>query len=261
MMQLSLQGIGFAAPGLVGWPTARECLGGAAPYRPEPLPRLTPEGLPANERRRLSTTMRLALAVAGEALGGVTEDARRIATVFASGNGDGDIIDAICEELARPAPAVSPTQFHNSVHNAPAGYWSIAARAMTPHTAVAAHDATFAAGLLETATMAAEGLPVLLVAYDRPLPEPLNKTRPGHGEFACALLLSPHPDKMAPRLSLRLEEAGTESTVADRLLEDLRTGNPAARALPLLAALARRRADEEIRLPYLDESQLVIACR
>lgn len=258
MMPLSLQGIGFAAPGLVGWPAARDCLDGTAAYQPEPLPRLNPEGLPANERRRLSITMRLALAVAGEALGGVPENARHIATVFASGNGDGDIINAICEELARPAPAVSPTQFHNSVHNAPAGYWSIASRAMTPHTAVAAHDATFAAGLLEAATMAAEGLPVLLVAYDRPLPEPLIKTRPGHGEFACALLLSPHPDETAPCLSLRLEKAGAESSVPDPLLEELRTGNPAARALPLLAALARGQAHAETRLPYVDESLLVI---
>ncbi len=260
-MRLSVGGIGFVAPGLVGWPAARDCLTGIAAYQPEPLPRLKPEGLPANERRRLSTTMRLALTVAGEALVDAPESAQQIATVFASGNGDGDIIDAICEELARPAPAVSPTQFHNSVHNAPAGYWSIAARAMTPHTAVAAHDATFAAGLLEAATMAAEGLPVLLVAYDRPLPEPLNKTRPGHGEFACALLLNQQSEDISTGLSLRLESGGGESTVTDPLLEELRGGNPAARALPLLTALADSRDDAEIRLPYLDGTRLVVNCR
>lgn len=258
MMRVSVGGIGFAAPGLVGWPKARVCLAGAEAYHPEPLPKLSPEGLPANERRRLSATMRLALTVAGEALGGSPENARQIATVFASGNGDGDIINAICEELARPEPAVSPTQFHNSVHNAPAGYWSIAARAMTPHTAVAAHDATFSAGLLEAATMAMEGMPVLVVAYDRPLPEPLNKTRPGHGEFACAFLLGGEPDGIAGRFSLRLERGGEETTVADPLLEELRSGNPAARALPLLAALARGGAGTEIRLPYVDGTRLVL---
>jgi hypothetical protein len=205
--------------------------------------------------------MRLALAVAEEAFGGSPENARQVATVFASGNGDGDIIHAICEELTRPEPAVSPTQFHNSVHNAPAGYWSIAAHAMTPHTAVAAHDATFSAGLLEAATMAAEGIPVLLVAYDRTLPEPLNKTRPGQGEFACALLLRRQPDGASTGLSLRLERGGEESTLADPHLEALRTGNPAARALPLLTALACAQADAEIRLPYLDESHLIIHCQ
>ena len=261
MMRVWVQGVGFAAPGLVGWSQARECLAGGIPYKPEPLPKLKPEGLPANERRRLSVTMRLALAVAEEALCGVPEEAGKVATVFASGNGDGDIIHAICEELARPAPAVSPTQFHNSVHNAPAGYWSIAARAMTPHTAVAAHDATFAAGLLEAVTMAAEGLPVLLVVYDRPLPEPLNKTRPGHGEFACALLLNAVSEETSTGLSMRLESGGEESTVTDPLLEELRIGNPAARALPLLAALARNETGTEVRLPYLDGTKLVVTCR
>ncbi len=258
MMQVSVHAIGFAAPGLVGWPTARACLAGTEAYHPEPLPKLSPEGLPANERRRLSATMRLALTVAGEALEGSPGSAGEVATVFASGNGDGDIINAICEELARPEPAVSPTQFHNSVHNAPAGYWSIAARAMTPHTAVAAHDATFSAGLLEAATMAMDGMPVLLVAYDRSLPEPLNKTRPGHGEFACALLLREQPEGSAGGFSLRLESGGEETTVADPLLEELRRGNPAARALPLLAVLARGCADSEIRLPYVDGTRLVL---
>ena len=259
MTRLTVSGIGFAAPGLVGWPTARDCLAGTAAYRPGPLPRLSPVGLPANERRRLSTTMRLALAVAEEALGGTPESARQAATVFASANGDGDIINAICEELARPEPAVSPTQFHNSVHNAPAGYWSIAAKAMTPHTAVAAHDATFSAGLIEAATMTTDGMPVLLVAYDRPLPEPLNKTRPGHGEFACALLLHRQPGGTSAGLSLRLESGGEESTVADPMLEALRTDNPAARALPLLAALARGQAGAEIRLPYVTGTKLVVS--
>lgn len=259
MKPLPLHGVGFAAPGLVGWPAARACLGGRAEYRPEPLPRLKPEGLPANERRRLSATMRLALVVAEEALADPDEDAGGIATVFASGNGDGDIIHAICEELARPEPAISPTRFHNSVHNAPAGYWSIAAQAMTPHTAVAAHDATFAAGLLEAATIAAEGRPVLLVAYDRPLPEPLNRTRPGHGEFACALLLNGAGDQPLAQVSLNLEQGGKQTSMDSPELESLRLGNPAARALPLLALLARS-GRGPVRLPYLGHTCLVVTC-
>ena len=260
MNVLHVHGIGFAAPGLVGWPAARECLAGKTPYRPEPLPKLTPQGLPANERRRLSQTMRLALTVAGEALGGSLDDAAGIATVFASGNGDGDIIHAICEELARPDPAVSPTQFHNSVHNAPAGYWSIAARAMTPHTAVAAHDATFAAGLLEAMTLVAEqDSPVLLTAYDRPLPEPLNKTRPGHGELACALLLGPGARDARATLTIDLARNRSETPVDDPALEALRTGNPAARALPLLEFLAKGKPGT-VTLPYVGETVLTVTC-
>jgi len=258
MNALGVRGIGFAAPGLVGWPAARECLAGGAPYRPGPLPRLNPAGLPANERRRLSTTMRLALTVAGEATTAAGADPAAALTVFASANGDGDIIHAICEELARPEPAVSPTQFHNSVHNAPAGYWSISAHTMTPYTAVSAHDGTFAAGLLEAASLAAAGAPVLLAVYDRPLPLPLGETRPTHDAFACALLLQAGGGADAA-LELSLENGGTESVLDDPELEALRAGNPAARALPLLASLARN-ATGAIRLPYIGDTRLVVTC-
>lgn len=253
---LGIHGIGFAAPGLVGWPAACECLAGGGAYRPEPLPRLNPAGLPANERRRLSATMRLALTVAGEAATAAGADPAATLTVFASANGDGDIIHSICEELARPEPAVSPTKFHNSVHNAPAGYWSISARAMTPYTAVSAHDGTFAAALLEAASLAATGSPVLLAAYDRPLPMPLGETRPSHDAFGCALVLRSGTDTGAA-ITLSLEDGGEESSLDDPELERLRAGNPAARALPLLAMLARP-GPGTVRLPYVGDTHLVV---
>ena len=40
----------------------------------------------------------------------------------------GDTIHAVCTALTEPDYPVSPTRFSNSVHNAPAGYWSIAAK-------------------------------------------------------------------------------------------------------------------------------------
>lgn len=255
---LGIHGIGFAAPGLVGWPAACECLAGGGAYRPETLPRLNPAGLPANERRRLSTTMRLALTVAGEAMAAADVDPAATLTVFASANGDGDIIHSICEELARPKPAVSPTKFHNSVHNAPAGYWSISAHAMTPYTAVSAHDGTFSAALLEAASLAATGSPVLLAAYDRPLPMPLGETRPSHDAFGCALLLQTGAEAETT-VTLSLEDGSEDSVIDDPGLEMLRAGNPAARALPLLAALARRTSGK-IRLPYVGDTRLVVTC-
>ena len=88
--------------------------------------------LAPNERRRAGTVMRLALAVAGEAAGMAGLPAAAMRNVFASANGDGAVIHALLEELARPDPQLSPTQFHNSVHNAPAGYWSIGNAAASP---------------------------------------------------------------------------------------------------------------------------------
>jgi len=82
-----------------------------------------------------------------------------------------------CKTLASDDRSISPTRFHNSVHNAPAGYWGIASGAMTPATVLCAHDASFGAGLLEALTQLAvdgslgfERGGTLLIAYDMPIP-------------------------------------------------------------------------------------------
>jgi len=258
MSPVAVRGVGVVAPGLIGWEAALPVLRGAQPYAPEPLPKLKPDWLPANERRRLSRLMRLALPAGQEAVRNAGADPATLATVFASATGDGDIIHAICEELARPAPAVSPTQFHNSVHNAPAGYWSIAANAQACSTAVAAKDASFAAGLLEAVTTAEEtGAPVLLVAYDQPLPFPLSETRRVADPFACALLLDPGDAASAARLVVHGVRDRGESTLADAELERLRACNPAARALPLLALLARGESGRVV-APYFSGGALAL---
>ena len=64
--------------------------------------------------------------VATAACEAAQRDAAVAATVFTSSGGDGDNCHAICETLATTDRLISPTRFHNSVHNAPAGYWSIA---------------------------------------------------------------------------------------------------------------------------------------
>lgn len=146
--------------------------------------------------------------------------------------------------LTQPDRPVSPTHFHHSVHNTPAGYWAIATGCTQPSLSLSAYDGSFAAGLLEAAALAwAEPARVLLIAYDLPLPFPLAERRAIVAPFAVALLLNPVATD--PRqATLRLARIAT--TAADRLddpeLERLRAGNPAARGLPLLRAIARRTA-------------------
>ena len=123
--------------------------------------------------------------------GGLRGD--EIATVFASSDGDGAITQEICEALAGPAQEVSPTSFHNSVFNAPAGYWSIATHSRLASTSLCAFDVSFAAGLIEAAAFATvERQPVMLIASDVPFPAPLHTIRPVEESFAAALLLIPH---------------------------------------------------------------------
>ena len=106
----------------------------------------------------------------------------------------GDNCDAICQVLASEDRHISPTRFHNSVHNVSAGYWGIASGAMTPATALCAYDGSFGAGLLEALTqVAVDGVGTLLVTYEAPYPEPLHAKRPLPAAFGLALVLMPQP--------------------------------------------------------------------
>lgn len=253
MITVYLHAVELLAPGLPGFAASRAVLAGTAPYQPQPLPPFTSLLLPANERRRLTPAIRLALQAAESVLAG--RAAATYGTVFASSCGDGETIDRICQALCLPGRPVSPTQFHNSVHNAPAGYWSIAARCRQPSVSISAHDGTFAAGLLDAAvTAVTEARPMLLIAYEQPLSALLLPARPVQAAVAVALALAatPEPGALA-RVTLCLSEAA-EDRLAIAGLEQLRLGNPAARALPLLAALVG--GQRRVRLPYLDDCRL-----
>src|SRR3546814_5260866 len=126
---------------------ARGVLRGEATFQPEPLAPYAPPLLPPNERRRATPVVRQAFRVAEEAIAG--RDAGDLATVFAGSDADMAILQRISAALATPERIVSPTDFHNSVHNAAAGYWGIGTGSRAPSTTLAGYDASFALGLLE----------------------------------------------------------------------------------------------------------------
>lgn len=241
-MRAYVEGIGLLGPGLPAWAESRAILAGDSPYVAMPAVLTASPLLPPAERRRSVPTVKLAMAVGAEALEQAGRDPATVATVFTSSSGDPDTLHQILETLATEERDISPTRFHNSVHNAPAGYWSIATRCREPSTSLSAHDESFQTGLLEAAAeVSADGWTVGLIAYDLPYPEPLNKVRPIAGIFGTALVLTPQPtDRCLARLDIGLSR-GEEpvSRMSDLGLEALRTGNPTGRALPLLAALAR----------------------
>lgn len=254
-----IDSIGLAAPGLPGWPAAQEILRGAQPYEIREMPRFAPSFLPPNERRRATRVGRLAFQAGEEAVAASDIPPEQLAAVFSSGGGDYEVMDRMCQALATSERMISPTDFHNSVHNAPAGYWSIATRSRQPSTSLSAYDSSFAAGLMEAFSLCREDdLPVLLVTYDIRPPAPLVYARPLVDDFSVALLLTPmqRPQSRAS-LQLDLADHPNESRVADATLEKLRCGNPAARALPLLVALARQES-ATLHLPYL-KSTLAVA--
>lgn len=240
-MKLFVESAAILAPGLTGWAASRAVLAGERTYEPAPLAPPVADLLPAVERRRTGSTVKLALAVGHEALTSAGRPVDSVATVFVSSGNDGDVINDICITLAGPDRQVSPTRFHNSVHNAPSGYWGIATHSHHPSTSLCGFDWSFAIGLLEAAAqLQVDRREVLLVAYDTPYPEPLRGIRPVTQPFGTALLLTrDRTDRAMAELGVGMDARPTQiSRMSDAALEDLRTDNPCARALPLLAALA-----------------------
>jgi hypothetical protein len=250
-------GVGLLGPGLPGWRASRDVLAGGTPYAAAATAIPVPEALPATERRRAGKTVRLALAAGLAACAEAGREARGLATVFASSTGDGENQHAICEVLASSDRDISPTRFHNSVHNAPAGYWGIATGAMAASDSLAAFDASFAAGLLEALGRLAfdPARDVLVVSYDAPYPEPLKATRPIADAFAVGLVLGAGRGE-GRRITAQLTgEAPTP--MGEPALESVRGGIPAARALPLLQLLASGSAGRVV-LEYLDGLSLAV---
>ena len=286
MTRFCIDGLGVIGPGMPDWRTARAVLRGEREYEPGLLPRPDAVILPANERRRAAASVRWALAAAHEAVSAAGYRAGDVATVFATSGSDGETLHRICEALASPERDVSPTRFHNSVHNAAAGYWTIAAESRRPSVSICGYDASFTVGLLEAASqVCAEREAVLLVAYDLPYPEPLHASRPFARPFAVALLLAPQPGPATlaccrialtpngvdgknggkngvrpqfPRCSQG--SPGTDGKLGSDPIFSLQAelaSNPAGRSLPLLAMLAHER-HEAVRLSYLDACGLVV---
>ena len=244
---LHVEGIGICCAGWPDWPAAQAALCGnvedapyAAPVRP------APSLLAAAERRRAPDSVLLAVEVAQQACTMAAREARDLPHVFGSAYGDLPINDYLCATLARAPLDLSPTKFHNSVHNAPAGYWTIATGCGECSTALSAGADTFGAALLEAGAFAeAEQRAVLLVAYDVAATGMLADVVDCANPFAVALVLAPPGvarNALAKVRVTRAQAADVSLAPGFELLHASHRDNPAARCLPLLAALARRRA-------------------
>ncbi len=250
-LTVGVRGVSVWGPGLPGWPASRAVLAGEAAYEPVELAAPAPTLLGATERRRAGPVVRLALEVARAAVQASGLEAASLACVFGSSNGDGVVVGSILDALAQAAPGervVSPTQFHNSVHNAAAGYWGIAQSSRAPACCMGAHDATWPASLLKAvADVVAGGEAVLLVCYDHPLPKPLDALRPTGAAFGAGLVLAAEGGR---GLTVQYVATAAEAAPLPPGLEGLRGANPIAQALPLLMALAGGGGRHV--LPYLD---------
>lgn len=260
MNTMFIESVGLFAPGMESWVAGREVLAGRAIYQSEPLSKYKPQSLPPNERRRATEVVRLAFGACEDAIGERREDAAKLASVFAASGGDFVVNDQLCRVLASDQRLLSPTQFHNSVHNAAAGYWSIATHSLAPSVSLSAYDYSVAAGLIEAAGLVTqEGWPSLLALYDNSVGWPMQGVRDVQQAFSAALWLT--PERSAASLAaIRLELSATpedDTLSAIASLETLRLGNPAARSIPLLELVAAQR-DGQVALATAGGQTLVV---
>ncbi|HTV77093.1 MAG TPA: beta-ketoacyl synthase chain length factor [Steroidobacteraceae bacterium] len=226
---------------------------GFAAWNPRAAERPQPTILPPNERRRAPDTVAIALQVAQAACANANREPAQLPMVFASTYGDLAITDYMCSTLASAPTTLSPTRFHNSVHNAAAGYWSIATGCRQPYCALGAGAYTFANGLFTAALQAcADGTDVLYVAYDSEARGVQTRIAHSHGMLGLALVLTRAGGPCTLRLGI-LEQQATPQTAGD-------DANAMADCLPLLVALERR-ADDRLRLPLGPDSVLQVQVR
>ena len=233
-LEARIEGIGFWAGGLPSWQAARDFAAGGVAVADTPR-KPSPQLLAANERRRAPETVAVALEVALAACSAAGRDPKQLPSVFASTHGDLAITDYMAETLADDPRSISPTRFHNSVHNAAAGYWTIGAGCMAAATAISAGTASFAQGLLEALVQLATGdEAVLLAAYDIGAKGPLGAMTPSDGLLGGALVLS----RGAGGIRLRARLVDGSHGPADGPLAGRCRGNAMAPMLPMFDALA-----------------------
>lgn len=260
-IEVFVSGIAAIGPGFADWPALAAILRSEVPWTQTPTVVPALQLLPPAERRRVGMLVKLSLACGMQAVSHAGADASQLATVFSASGGDGDNCHVLCAALASEDRSISPTRFHNSVHNAASGYWSIATGSMAPSTSLCAHDASFAAGLLEAAVQAsASGEARLLIACDDVYGGALGAARPLLDRMAIALLLTPQSAANSlARLQLQLADApASDCPLAD--LAVLQNGIPCARALPLLHGIANA-ASSRIDLAYHAAQSLHIEIR
>jgi hypothetical protein len=238
--RLYVDGIALWSERLPGWERARDILAGRAPAPEQPAPRPAPELLPPTERRRAPDTVAIAIEAAMRACASAQREPASLPCVFSSMHGDLAITDYMCATISSTPTLVSPTKFHNSVHNAAAGYWSIGTGCNRPYTALSAGEQSFGAGLLETCVQALSGAqPVLLVAYDIDARGPLAPVARSKHLLSVALVLSPQRGPQS-RAALDLMLTTRPGAVSRPRAENaaLVAGNSTESCLPLMEALA-----------------------
>lgn len=257
MTDVDVLGIGTWSEGFSNWDEFCSALKGDAA---EVDSTLAPQVIPVKERRRVPMPVKMAIEVMDQACRMASLEPTKIATVFASAIGDMQITDYMCRTLASAPQTISPTRFHNSVHNAATGYWSIATGSHQPANAISGFADSVSIALLEGAIQAVEEqVPVLVAVQEIAAPPPFDSIYAIAQPFAVALLIAPAGTSTSPVASLGLvvDSTTTDPQPSPEIPGVDLSGNYAARALPLLAAISEQQ-DAQLKFPLSGDNSLTI---
>jgi len=188
--------------------------------------------LPPMARRRTSNATRAAITAAERACA-AAGTSRKLPAIFVSSVGEMQVTDKLCRSITRQEYPLSPTLFHNSVHNTAAGYWSMATGSMASMQAMGALDDGFALGLLEAwCQLQTVTERVLLVVFDETMPVQLL---PDYAWKTCAFALVLDCEaRDCPLLHRPFQPSVPDATLS---VTDFPAQNPAMAALPLFKVL------------------------
>lgn len=178
-------GVGLWTPGYAN-PTSW-CDREADPEKPKPAATLL-KG-PLSRRATPLTRMSIEAMQQAVAMGGA--DLSTIPSVWATCHGEHSAAISLLGMMQKGEGKLSPTKFHNSVHNAASGYASIATGNCTLSTTLTGGAELVASTLLEAICLVGSlDRSIVLVLADEPLLPPFERLDAPTG-LALSLLLSP----------------------------------------------------------------------
>lgn len=243
-LSFSILGVGAWGPRFRNWQDLQDIMAGKA-LEDDGAKGPKPEVIPANERRRAPLPVRLAVEASSQACAMAGIDASELASVFVSGLGDTQLTDYMCKVLAGDNKALSPTKFHNSVHNAAAGYWTISTNCMQAANSVAGFNESVSLTIMEAVVQAhAQQRPLLLTFYDAPSSPILKELLANEQSFAVSIIITPKTEGLAQTLNANVNEQSVEWPVMGHLSDELAEcyqKNPCAKILPVLQFLTGER--------------------
>ena len=146
-------------------------------------------------RRRATPLTRMAVEVLEQATRQADCNPGSIPTVWATAHGEHTPAIKLLAMMQRGEGKLSPTHFHNSVHNTAGGYASIATGNVAPSSTLTGGSELVASALLETwCLLESSGCDVALVLADEALQPPFERVD-ADTPLAIALLLSSQPER------------------------------------------------------------------